>query len=71
MDTINTESHKVNLTRKRKIEEGLWRFYPVHWKDNKPNPHVIIINGEPTTWKGGGAYFLDWREDGRRTRVKC
>lgn len=68
---MDTKSHKVNLTQKRKTEKGLWQFYPVHWNNNKPDPRLIIIDGEPATWKGGGAYFLDWRENGKRTRVKC
>ena len=65
---MDTKTHRINLTQKRKEESGQWRFYPVHWDNNKPDPRLIIIEGEPASWKGGGAYFLDWREDGKRTR---
>ncbi len=70
MDTTDTKSHRVNLTQKRKAENGLWQFYPVQWDGNKPDPRLILIGGEPASWKGGGAFFLDWRECGKRTRKK-
>ena len=61
---MDTKSHRINLTQKRKARNGQWQFYPVHWDGNKPDPRLIIIDGEPASWKGGGAYFLDWREGG-------
>ncbi len=65
---MDTKAHRINLTLKRKAENGLWRFYPVQWDGNKPDPRLIIIDGEPASWKGGGAYYLDWREGGKRIR---
>src|SRR5579863_6519712 len=66
---MDTKSHRINLTQKLKAENGLWQFYPVQWDRNKPDPRlIIIIDGEPASWKGGGAYFLDWREGGKRIR---
>jgi integrase/recombinase XerD len=65
---MDTKHHRINLTQKRKAENGLWQFYPVHWESNKPDPRLIIIGGEPASWKGGGAYYLDWREGGKRIR---
>jgi hypothetical protein len=59
MDSMDTKSHRINLTQKRKAENGKWKFYPVQWDGNKPDPHLIIIDEEPASWKGGGAYFLD------------
>jgi hypothetical protein len=50
---MDTKSHLVNLTQKRKAENGLWQFYPVQWDGNKPDPRLIIIDGEPASWKGG------------------
>jgi|WetSurMetagenome_2_1015567.scaffolds.fasta_scaffold51393_2 hypothetical protein len=35
---------------------------------NQARPRLIIIDEEPASWKGGGAFFLDWREDGKRKR---
>jgi hypothetical protein len=68
MDTMDTKSHQINLTQKRKADHGLWQFYPVHWDNNKPDPRLIIIDAEPASWRGGGAYFLDWRDGGKRIR---
>ena len=65
-----TKSHRINLTQKRKAETGQWQFYPVQWDGNKPDPRLILIDGEPATWKGGGAYFLDWRESSKRKRKR-
>ena len=68
MDTMDTKSHRINLTQKRKAENGRWQFYPVQWDGTKPDPRLIIIDEEPASWKGGGAFFLDWREGGKRKR---
>ena len=68
MDTMDTKSHRINLTQKSKAENGRWQFYPVHWDRTKPDPRLIIIDEEPASWKGGGAFFLDWREGGKRKR---
>lgn len=65
---MDTKSHRINLTQKRKAEDGQWRFYPVQWNGNKPDPRLIIINGQPASWKEGGAFYLDSREDGKRRR---
>lgn len=65
---MDTKTYQINLTQKRKAQDGHWQFYPVHWDGNKPDPHLIIIAGEPASWKGGGAFFLDWRKDGKRRR---
>ncbi len=67
---MDIKSHRINLTQKRKAETGHWQFYPVQWNGNKPDPRLILIDGELASWKGGGAFFLDWREGGKRTRKK-
>ena len=66
---MDTKIHKINLTQKRKAPNGKWVFHPVHWDGNKPNPRLIIIDGEPASWKDGGAYFLDWREGKRKRKL--
>lgn len=66
---MNTKGHKINLTQKRKAPDGKWVFYPVLWNKNKPDPRSIIIDGEPASWEGGGAYFLDWREGKRKRKL--
>jgi hypothetical protein len=65
---MDTKGHRINLTQKRKAENGQWQFYPVQWDGTKPAPRLIIIDEEPASWKGGGGFFLDWREGGKRNR---
>jgi hypothetical protein len=67
---MDAKVHHINLTRKRKAPNGHWQFYPVHWAGSKPNPRVVIVEDGPTSWKEGGAYFIDWRVDGKRVRSK-
>jgi hypothetical protein len=54
---MDTKSHRINLTQKRKAENGQWHFYPVQWDGNKPDPRLIIIDEEPAWWKGEGRTF--------------
>jgi hypothetical protein len=49
---MDTKNHRINLTQKRKAQNGQWQFYPVQWDRNKPDPRLIIIGGEPASWKG-------------------
>jgi len=65
---MDTKNHRINLTQKRKAENGKWLFYPIQWGENKPAPHPIIIDEEPASWKGGWTFFLDWREGGKQKR---
>jgi integrase len=59
--------HAVNLKQYRRLE-GKWQFVPVLKQNGKPNPKLVLVNGEPVSSKGG-TFYLDWREDGkRRTR---
>jgi integrase len=59
--------HAVNLKQYRRLD-GKWQFVPVVKQNGKPNPKLVIVNGEPVSSKGG-TFYLDWREDGkRRTR---
>jgi len=39
---MNTKNHRINLTQKRKAQDGQWQFYPVQWDGNKPDPRFII-----------------------------
>ncbi len=66
MDSKQT-SHRVNLLQYRR-REGKWQFFSVVRNDGKPNPRLVLIDGEPTSYKGGGDFYLDWREDGKRKR---
>jgi integrase len=65
---MDTKSRRINLTQKQKAKNGKWQFYPVQWDGTKPDPRLIIIDEEAASWKGGGAFFLDWRQGGKRKR---
>ena len=55
----------MNLRQYRRID-GKWQFVPVVKQKGKPNPRVVVVNGEPPVSSKGGTFYLDWREDGRR-----
>ena len=59
--------HRVNLVQYRRVN-GKWQFVSVVKANGKPNPRLVLIDGEPTSYKGGANFFLDWREDGKRKR---
>ena len=56
---------KANLKQYRSVN-GKWQFVPVVKIDGKPKPQLVLIDGKPETWKGGGKFYLEWYEDGRR-----
>jgi site-specific recombinase XerD len=68
VDSESENGHKrsVNLVQYRRIGDR-WQFVPVVRQNGKPNPKLILINGEPTSSKGGH-FYLEWREDRRRKR---
>jgi len=41
-------------------------FIPVVKVEGKPKPQLVLIDGKPEFWKGGGKFFLEWYEDGKR-----
>jgi len=62
----NGHKQSVNLVQYRRIGDR-WQFVPVARLNGKPNPKLILIDGEPTSSKGGH-FHLEWREDGKRKR---
>ena len=60
-------SHRINLTQYRRVN-GKWQFVPIVKANGKPDPRLVLVGGEPTSYKGGGNFFLDWREGGRNGR---
>jgi hypothetical protein len=58
-------SRKANLKQYRAVN-GKWQFVPVVKIDGKPKPQLVLIDGKSETWKGGGKFYLEWYEDGRR-----
>jgi len=64
----NTQSREVNLTKRVQTPRGT-RYCPVVLASNgRIRPDVVLVNGQPERHPEG-AYYLEWREKGRRIRL--
>ena len=64
----NTQSKEVNLTKRVQTSKGP-RYCPVGLSANgRVKPDLVIVNGKPERHPEG-AYYLEWRENGRRVRL--
>ena len=64
----NTQSREVNLTKRIQTPNGL-RYCPVVLSPNRRvKPDLVLVNGKPEKHPEG-AYYLEWREKGRRVRL--
>ena len=64
----NTQSREVNLTKRVRTSKGL-RYCPVVLSPNgRVKPDLVVVNGQPERHVEG-AYYLEWRENGRRVRL--
>jgi integrase/recombinase XerD len=64
----NTQSREVNLTKRVQTPEGM-RYCPIVLASNgRIRPDLVLINGRPERHPEG-AYYLEWREKGRRIRL--
>jgi integrase len=64
----NTQSKEVNLTKRVQTSKGL-RYCPAVLASNgRVKPDVVLVNGAPERHQEG-AYYLEWRENGRRVRL--
>jgi hypothetical protein len=64
----NTQSKEVNLTKRVKISDGM-RYCPVMLSANgRVKPDFVIVDGQPER-QPEGAYYIEWRESGRRVRL--
>ncbi len=64
----NTQSKEVNLTKRVQTGKGM-RYCPVVLSPNgRVKPDLVIVNGRPER-HSEGAYYLEWREKGRRIRL--
>jgi integrase len=63
-----TGGYSVNLTKRVQTTNGL-RYCPVVESPNgRVKPDQVLINGKPEKHPEG-AYYLEWREKGRRVRL--
>ena len=58
-------ARKTNLKQCRSVN-GKWQFVPVVKVEGKPKPQLVLIHGKPESWKGGGKFYLEWYEDGKK-----
>jgi integrase/recombinase XerD len=64
----NTQSKEVNLTKRVQTSKGM-RYCPVILSANgRVRPDMVSVNGRPERHPEG-AYYLEWRENGRRVRL--
>jgi hypothetical protein len=64
----NTQSREVNLTKRVQTPRGT-RYCPVVLASNgRVRPDPVLVNGHPER-HAEGAYYLEWREKGRRVRL--
>jgi integrase/recombinase XerD len=63
-----TQSKEVNLTKRVQTPNGM-RYCPVVLSPNgRVKPDLVLINDQPQKHPEG-AYYLEWREKGRRVRL--
>ena len=63
-----TQSNEVNLTKRIQTPKGM-RYCPVVLSPNgRVRPDLVLVNGKPERHQEG-AYYLEWREKGRRIRL--
>ncbi|HVN22168.1 MAG TPA: tyrosine-type recombinase/integrase [Dongiaceae bacterium] len=64
----NTQAKEVNLTKRVQTPRGM-RYCPVVLSPNaRVKPDLVLVNGKPEKHPEG-AYYLEWREKGRRVRL--
>ena len=64
----NTQAKEVNLTKRVQTPRGL-RYCPVVLSPNgRVKPDLVLVDGKPEKHPEG-AYYLEWREKGKRIRL--
>ena len=64
----NTQCKEVNLTKRVQTSKGM-RYCPVILSANgRVKRDLVVVNGQPERHPEG-AYYLEWRENGRRVRL--
>ena len=64
----NTQSREVNLTKRVQTSKGLRYCTVVLSANGRIKPDLVIVNGQQERHPEG-AYYLEWRENGRRVRL--
>jgi integrase/recombinase XerD len=64
----NTQSKEVNLTKRVQTSKGLRYCTVVLSPNGRVKPDLVIVNGQQERHPEG-AYYLEWREGGKRVRL--
>jgi hypothetical protein len=65
---MRTGGYSVNLTKRVQTAEGL-RYCPVAESVNgRVKPDLVVVNGTEERHREG-AYYLEWRDEGKRVRL--
>jgi integrase/recombinase XerD len=64
----NTQCKEVNLTKRVQTGKGLRYCTVVLAPNGRVKPDLVKVNGRPERHPEG-AYYLEWRENGRRVRL--
>lgn len=61
-------NREVNLTKRVKTKQGL-RYYPVVLSANgRVKPDSVLVDGKEERYPNG-AYYIEWRDNGKRVRL--
>ena len=64
----NTQSKEVNLTKRVQTSKGMRYCTVMVAANGRVKPDLVIVNGQQERHPEG-AYYLEWRERGRRVRL--
>jgi len=64
----NTQAREVNLTKRVQTPRGMRYCAVVLSPNGRVKPDLVLVNGKPEKHPEG-AYYLEWREEGRRIRL--
>jgi len=64
----NTQSKEVNLTKRVQTSKGMRYCSVVLSPNGRVKPDLVLVNGKQERHPEG-AYYLEWRESGRRIRL--
>ena len=64
----NTQSKEVNLTKRVQTPHGMRYCAVVLSPNGRVKPDLVLVEGRPEK-HSEGAYYLEWREKGRRIRL--
>ena len=67
---MDSTARTANLKQYRSVG-GKWTFVPVVKVNGKPDPRLVLIDGEPSSSKGGGKFYIEYRDGGKRIQKPC